>query len=41
MTDTLSLEDGLSRCVRCGLCLQSCPTYLETGLETESPRGRL
>jgi glycolate oxidase iron-sulfur subunit len=27
--------------VRCGLCLQSCPTYVETKLETEGPRGRL
>ena len=34
-------DDDLSQCVRCGLCLEHCPTYVETRLETESPRGRL
>ncbi len=39
--DAYDLREDIARCVHCGFCLQACPTYLQLGKETDSPRGRI
>ena len=39
--DTADSERILRACVHCGFCTATCPTYLLTGDELDSPRGRI
>ncbi len=35
------LDQKTRQCIRCGFCLDACPTFRITGQETLSPRGRI
>ena len=39
--DLRALDEVLSRCIHCGMCLPVCPTYNLTFREESSPRGRI
>jgi glycolate oxidase iron-sulfur subunit len=39
--DTALAEKILRKCVHCGFCTATCPTFLELGDELDSPRGRI
>ena len=36
-----AMAEAVDKCVHCGFCLSTCPTYRVMGEETDSPRGRI
>lgn len=40
-TEDAPAYEGMLQCMRCGFCLPTCPTFVLTGRERSSPRGRV
>ncbi len=40
-SDTAASESVIRKCVHCGFCTATCPTYVLLGDELDSPRGRI
>src|ERR1700742_4685309 len=38
---TAEIDRILRKCVHCGFCTATCPTYVLTGDERDGPRGRI
>jgi len=41
VSELKSLYDTTAQCNKCGFCTSFCPTYIATGSEAQSPRGRV
>ena len=39
--DTAAAETVIRKCVHCGFCTATCPTYVLLGDELDRPRGRI
>ncbi|MCJ7736037.1 MAG: (Fe-S)-binding protein, partial [Anaerolineae bacterium] len=41
LVGSISVEEEVRHCMRCGLCLSACPSYQQSLSESDSPRARV